>query len=212
MYYHRVIVNFKKTASRAPYFVHLVVDIEQDGTDLLVYPKNQTGNYLIAYGIIGSVSNIDPDKVYDYHTAFDVKPSKINVNVPIDIKGHVISNTPSMKSFIFPLSGKYNKTVDAKYIYLGGAKNIIAPFKCQITKCFVYSETNLSHKLMLIIESTNSQNQRARYYSYLGTINKYQVFHTSHTYDTGNLTTIWLRNEDDKLTVSATSVDVMVLF
>ena len=204
MYYHGVIVNLKKTASRAPYFLHLVVDIEQDGTDLLVYPKNQTGNYLIAYGVMGSVSNIDPDKVYDYHTAFDVKPSKINMNVSIDIKGHVISNTPSINPFIFPLPGKYNKTVDAKYIYFGGAKNIIAPFKCQITKCFVYSETNLSHKLMLIIESTNSQNQRARYYSYLGTINKYQVFNTSRTYDTGNLTIIWLRNEDDKLTVPVT--------
>ena len=39
MYYHRVIVNFKKTAASAPYFLHLPVDIEQVGTDLAVYPK-----------------------------------------------------------------------------------------------------------------------------------------------------------------------------
>ena len=30
-----------------------------------------------AYGIMGKVSNIDPDKVYDYHTAFDVKPTQV---------------------------------------------------------------------------------------------------------------------------------------
>lgn len=39
MYYHRVIVNFKKTAASAPYFLHLLVDIEQVETDLAVYPK-----------------------------------------------------------------------------------------------------------------------------------------------------------------------------
>ena len=75
MYHHRVIVNFLKTAAFAPYFLHHLVNIEQDGTDLAIYPKNWTENYIIAYGILGSVSNIDPDKVYDYHTAFEIKPT-----------------------------------------------------------------------------------------------------------------------------------------
>lgn len=48
LYYYRVIVNFKKTAASAPYFLHLLVDIEQDGTHLAVYPKNWTENYVIA--------------------------------------------------------------------------------------------------------------------------------------------------------------------
>lgn len=38
MYYHRVIINFKETAA-SPYFLHLLVDIEQDGNDLMIYPK-----------------------------------------------------------------------------------------------------------------------------------------------------------------------------
>lgn len=35
----------------------------------MIYPKKWTENYVIAYGILGNVSNIDTDKVYDYHTA-----------------------------------------------------------------------------------------------------------------------------------------------
>ena len=70
MYYHRLIINFKKAADNAPYSLHLLVHIEQDGTDLAVYPNNWTGNYIINYGILGNLSNIDADKVYDYHTAF----------------------------------------------------------------------------------------------------------------------------------------------
>ena len=32
-------------------------------------------------GIVGSVSNIDPDKVYDYHTASDIHPTEVVFNV-----------------------------------------------------------------------------------------------------------------------------------
>ena len=39
---------------------------------------------MIAYGIRGTVSNIDPDKVYDYHTAFDIKPTEVVYNVDIN--------------------------------------------------------------------------------------------------------------------------------
>ena len=35
---------------------------------------------MIAYGIVGTVSNIDPDKTYDYHTAFDIHPTEVVYN------------------------------------------------------------------------------------------------------------------------------------
>ena len=64
------------------FFLHILVNIPQDGTDLAVYPRQFLGVYIIAYGIVGTVSNIDPDKVYDYHTAFDIHPGYVMYNVP----------------------------------------------------------------------------------------------------------------------------------
>ena len=92
MYYHRVIVNFKKLLSGNPFFLHILVNIPQDGSDLAIYPKNFTGVYVIAYGIMGKVSNIDPDKVYDYHTAFDVKKTHVVYNVDINANKKKILN------------------------------------------------------------------------------------------------------------------------
>ena len=81
MYYHRIIVNFKKLLTGNPFFLHILVNIPQDGSDLAIYPKNFTGVYLIAYGVVSKVGNIDPDKVFDYHTGFDVKPTQVVYNV-----------------------------------------------------------------------------------------------------------------------------------
>lgn len=136
MYYHRVIVNFQKTAATPPYFLRLLVDIEQDGNGLGIYPKNWTGNYIIAYGIMGSVSNIDADKVYDYHTAFDILPTEIKMNVPLDMDYNAITNSPSIKPEIVTLPGKFNSSKDGNYVYFGGANYIIAPLNCKMTKCF----------------------------------------------------------------------------
>ena len=61
IYYHRAIVNFTKTTS-SPYFLHILVNIPQTGTDLGVYPRNFSGVYMIAYGIVGTASDVDPDK------------------------------------------------------------------------------------------------------------------------------------------------------
>ena len=71
MYYHRIIVNFRKLNSGNKFFLHIVVNIPQTGTDLAIYPRQFSGVYMIAYGILGTTSNLDPDKTYDYHTAFD---------------------------------------------------------------------------------------------------------------------------------------------
>ena len=92
MYYHRMIINFRRTAPSHPYFLHLLVDIPQAGTDLAVYPKNFTGVYIIAYGILGRVPDVDADKVYDYHTAFDIKPTEVSFNVDINANQKVIRN------------------------------------------------------------------------------------------------------------------------
>ena len=92
MNYHRKIINFRKTAPSHPYFLHILVDIPQVGTDLGVYSKNFTGVYIIAYGILGRVSDVDADKVFDYHTAFDIKPTEVSFNVDINANGKSITN------------------------------------------------------------------------------------------------------------------------
>ena len=84
MYYHRIIVNFRKLSTGNKFFLHILVNIPQDGTDLAVYPRQFSGVYIITYGIVGTFSNIDPDKVYDYHTAFDIKPTEVMYNVDIN--------------------------------------------------------------------------------------------------------------------------------
>ena len=92
MYYHRIIVNFKKWLTGNSFFLHILVNIPQDGNDLASYPKNFTGVYIIAYGIMGKFSNIDPDKVYDYHTAFVIKPTEVGYNVDINANTNKILN------------------------------------------------------------------------------------------------------------------------
>ena len=92
MYYHRIIVNFRKLSSGNRFFLHILVNIPQDGTDLAVYPRQFSGVYIITYGIVGTFSNIDPDKVYDYHTAFDIKPTEVVYNVDINANNKKILN------------------------------------------------------------------------------------------------------------------------
>ena len=92
MYYHRMIVNFRKLTSGKRFFLHILVDILQGGYNLATYPNQFSGVYLVAYGIIGTFSNIDPDKVYDYHTAFDIKPTEVVYNVDINANQKEIKN------------------------------------------------------------------------------------------------------------------------
>ena len=91
MYYIKIIVNFQKTTSNL-YSLHLYVNIPQKGIDLNTYPKNWTNNWMIAYGVFGKVSSIDPQKTYDYHTAFDIKPTEVVYNVDLDMNRKKILN------------------------------------------------------------------------------------------------------------------------
>ena len=100
MYYHRIIVNFRKLAVGNRFFLHFLVNIPQDGTDLAIYPNQFTGVYIIAYGIVGTFSNIDPDKVYDFHTAYDIKPTEVTYNVDINV------NQRSIKGIKLDLNDK----------------------------------------------------------------------------------------------------------
>ena len=85
MYYIKIIVNFQKTVSGTFYSLDLYVNIPQKGIDLNTYPKNWTNNWMIAYGVFGKVSSIDPQKTYDHHTAFDIKPTEVVYNVDLDM-------------------------------------------------------------------------------------------------------------------------------
>ena len=92
MYYHRIIINFKKLSSGNKFFLHFLVNIPQEGTDLAVYPNQFKEVYIITYGVSGKVSNIDPDKVYDYHTAFDIKPTEVVYNVDVNMNNKKLLN------------------------------------------------------------------------------------------------------------------------
>ena len=92
MYYHRIIVNFRKLTSGKRFFLHILVRILQGGFNMNAYPRQFLGTYIIAYGIMGTFSNIDADKVYDYHTAFDIKPTEVVYNVDINANNKKILN------------------------------------------------------------------------------------------------------------------------
>ena len=91
MYYHRVIINFKKLRIGNKFFLHILVNIPNKGNDLYVYPMQFSGVFIIAYGM-SKVSNIDPDKVYDYHNSFDIKPTQVVYNVDINANNKRILN------------------------------------------------------------------------------------------------------------------------
>ena len=103
MYYHRIIVNFRKLSSGNKFFLHILVRILIGGFGLNMYPNQFSGVYIIAYGIQGTFSNIDPDKVYDYHTAFDIHPGYVIFNVPPIINpkkiGHISLDQISDNNF-----------------------------------------------------------------------------------------------------------------
>lgn len=40
------------------------------------------------------MSDIDADKTYDYHTAFEISPKKMRMNVPLDINDKPLINIP----------------------------------------------------------------------------------------------------------------------
>ena len=92
MYYHRVIINFKKLTTGNRFFIHILVSIPNNENDLAVYPIQFSGVYMIAYGIMSKVSNIDPDKVYDYHKSFEVLGSQVKFNVDINANNKSILN------------------------------------------------------------------------------------------------------------------------
>ena len=98
MYYHRVIINFKKLTTGNKFFIHILVNIPNNGNDLSVYPMQFSGVFIIAYGIMSAVSNIDSDKVYDYHKAFDAKPTQVVYNVEINANNKRILNIALDKS------------------------------------------------------------------------------------------------------------------
>ena len=91
MYYNRMIINLQKTGGN-PHIINIRTEITQAGIDLNTYPTNYDKVYVIAYGMFGKLNNIDADKVYDYHTAFDIQPTKAVYNVDLDMNRKKILN------------------------------------------------------------------------------------------------------------------------
>ena len=73
--------QFTKTAPDPPYQLHVLVNIPQDGDDLQTYAQNYTGKY-VAYAVIGEMGT---HKTYDYRTAYDIQPTKVVMNVDLDM-------------------------------------------------------------------------------------------------------------------------------
>ena len=92
MFYHKIIVNFRRLYSDVSSFLHILVNIPLEKYLQAIFPRNFSGVYMIAYGIRGTVSNIDQDKVYDYHTTFDIKPTEVVYNVDINANQKEIKN------------------------------------------------------------------------------------------------------------------------
>lgn len=92
MYYVRLIVSFRKTDTDPPFRIDILVNIPQDGIDLQTYPSTWTKNYIIAYGTLGTHTNTDASKTYDFHTAYTIEPTKMTMNVPTDMKNKKIIN------------------------------------------------------------------------------------------------------------------------
>ena len=44
------------------------------------------------YGILGETMDLDPNKTYDYHTAFDIQPTKVFYNVDLNMNRTKILN------------------------------------------------------------------------------------------------------------------------
>ena len=119
MYYHRVIVSFTKNNSGRSFF-HVLVNMPQVNGDMISYPNDFTKFYGIVYGINGSVGNIDPDKSYDYHTAFDVQSSQVVYNVDINannnhIKNLAVDNNPNSAATFGMI--KELRSLDNYYFY-----------------------------------------------------------------------------------------------
>ena len=67
------------------------VDIKKVGNDLSTYAAKWAQNYIIAYGLLGKYTTIDP-RLYDYHTAFDIQPTKVVYNVDLNMNQKKILN------------------------------------------------------------------------------------------------------------------------
>ena len=115
MYYHRIIINFRKLALNIKYFLHITINLRTPGSSFKLYPRQISGIYIITYGITGTFSNIDPDKVYDYHTAFDIKPTEVVYNVDLNANFNSIKNIA------------YNRNDDNSAATVGALKNL-TPF------------------------------------------------------------------------------------
>ena len=141
-------VNFRKTVPDPPYQLYLLVDIPQDR-----------------------------DNGDNFHTLYkpDVSTA-MTMNIPLDMNGKRIINSPSIKRPIFSLPGMYLKASDGKNVFFGGTDVIITPAACKLVKFYYYTaELEFEHNLWFFINSLNVTTQHSRSYTYAGNKLTYQV-------------------------------------
>ena len=101
---------------------------------------------------------------------------KMKMNVPLDMNGERIINSPFIKPPMLAFPGKYLKTRVDKYVFFGGTGVIITPVKCKLAKLYFHtSELGFKDNLWFIIDSLDIATQRSRSYSYAGNKLAYQV-------------------------------------
>ena len=93
---------------------------------------------------MGKVSNIDSDKVYDYHTAFDIKPTEVEYNVDINANKNKIYNIALDRS-------KYNSAAT-----VGMVKELIPFTTNQVYRQYFEQFYDLSDANIYGLSSTSS--------------------------------------------------------
>ena len=93
LYYTKTLIKFKKTSSTATVFVYFTVHFDDNGGDMSTYPKEYKNQvYIVAYGIKGLSSYVDPE-VYDAHEALEIDKTKMKMLVTLDMNNQRIMNT-----------------------------------------------------------------------------------------------------------------------
>ena len=133
-----------------------------------------------------------------YHTAYKIEPTKMKMNVPLDMNGERIINSPFIKPPMLAFPGKYLKTRVDKYVFFGGTDIKITPTSCKLTKLYFHTP-ELGFTDNFCFFSVDIMTKHSRSYSYAGKSWPYQVISPNLAISFGNAVRISLRNEDPPL-------------
>lgn len=122
----------------------------------------------------------------------------MKMNVPLDMNGERIINSPFIKPPMLAFPGKYLKTRVDKYVFFGGTDIKITPTSCKLTKLYFHTP-ELGFTDNFCFFSVDIMTKHSRSYSYAGKSWPYQVISPNLAISFGNAVRISLRNEDPPL-------------